>query len=851
MSIQNFFKSLTSASAGRRPIRRRPLASRLCLEPLEDRRLLSFSPAVDYPVGPNPLAIVAADFNADGRLDLATANSSLSVMLGNADGTFQAAQTTDPGGGSLAVGDFNDDGKLDLATADSVRLGNGNGTFQAPTSIGIDIGSLPHSVAVGDFNADGKLDLGVTSNVYYPGYQGYYGWYPGYYVGRANVLLGTGGGSFSAPNTTSLGYMSQASTVVADFNGDGNLDFATTSYEYGSVIVLLGNGNGTLGAPNYFNAADTSRSVAAGDVNGDGKLDLVAASQFNNNNVGVLLGNGAGSFGATKFYTAAGYPFSVALGELNGDGKADLVTANSGDSTVSVLLGTGIGTFGPPVSSATGVWPVGVAVGDFNGDGRMDAATANHLSSNVSVLLGDGIWPAVDPSIHINDVTVTEGNSGAVSANFTVSLSAAYSQTVSVHYATADGSATAGSDYQAASGTLTFGIGETSKTITVVVNGDRLAESGESCFVNLTDPTNAFVADAKGVGNILDDEPYVSIGGYVSGPEGNTGTTAFTFTVTLSAVYDAPVTVDYATADLTLDEQYWYGPGATAGVDYTAKSGTLTIPAGQTSGMITVLVTGDRLVESDELFFVNLSNPTSAHLNGSQALGTIVDDEPRVSIGGATAVVEGNTGTKVSTFTVTLSAAYDAPVTVTYSTADGSATAGSDYQAASATLTIPGGQTTGTITVLVSGDRLGEPNETFVVNLSSPTNATIADGQGVGTIVDDEPRISISDVTKAEGKKGQTTLFTFTVTLSAAYDQPVTMSYRTVNGTATTSDGDYIAKTGTLTFAPGETTKTITIEVKGDSKKEANETFYLDLFGNSSNSLFTKNCGLGTIANDD
>ena len=124
-------------------------------------------------------------------------------------------------------------------------------------------------------------------------------------------------------------------------------------------------------------------------------------------------------------------------------------------------------------------------------------------------------------------------------------------------------------------------------------------------------------------------------------------------------------------------------------------------------------------------------------------------------------------------------------------------------------------------------------------------------GAFTGPILDNEPRISISDVTKTEGRRGQTTLFTFTVTLSAAYDQPVTMSYRTVNGTATTSDGDNVARTGTLTIAPGETTKTITIEVKGDSKKEADETFYLDLFGNSSNSLFTKNRGIGTILNDD
>jgi hypothetical protein len=105
-------------------------------------------------------------------------------------------------------------------------------------------------------------------------------------------------------------------------------------------------------------------------------------------------------------------------------------------------------------------------------------------------------------------------------------------------------------------------------------------------------------------------------------------------------------------------------------------------------------------------------------------------------------------------------------------------------------------------------------------------------------------------VTKKEGNGKKTTLFFFTVTLSAAYDQAVTMSFRTADGTATTGDGDYIAKTGTLTFAPGET-KTITIEVKSDSKREANETFYLNLFGNSGNSLFTKNRGIGTILNDD
>jgi hypothetical protein len=214
-------------------------------------------------------------------------------------------------------------------------------------------------------------------------------------------------------------------------------------------------------------------------------------------------------------------------------------------------------------------------------------------------------------------------------------------------------------------------------------------------------------------------------------------------------------------------------------------------------------------------------------------------------------VTEGNVGATSATFTVRLSASGSEAITVEYATANGTATSGGDYQAASGTLTFAPGETTKTVTVPVNGDRLAEPSETFVVNLSNPTNATIVDAQATGTILDDEPRISIIDVAKSEGKKGQTTLFTFTVMLSAPYDQPVTVSFRTANGTAKTSDSDYIARTGTLTFAPGETRKTITIQVKGDGKRESNEYFYLDLFGNSSNSWFTKRRGLGTILNDD
>src|SRR5262249_15926937 len=155
---------------------------------------------------------------------------------------------------------------------------------------------------------------------------------------------------------------------------------------------------------------------------------------------------------------------------------------------------------------------------------------------------------------------------------------------------------------------------------------------------------------------------------------------------------------------------------------------------------------------------------------------------------------EGNIGTVNATFTLTLSHASNFDVTVHYQTADTTAAAGSDYTATAGDVIIPAGQTTGTITVQVNGDRLGEAMEQFVVNLSSPTNAFISDGQGVGTIVDDEPRISISNVARREGY-GKATLFTFTVTLSAAYDQPVTVNFTTANGTAT-AGSDYESTAG-------------------------------------------------------
>jgi hypothetical protein len=590
---------------------------------------MSFSPAVNYAGGADPQQIVSADINNDGRLDLVVANpaaNSVNVLLGNGNGTFQAPKGSAAGDNpiSIAVGDFDEDGKLDLAAANggatgvSMMRGNGDGTFQAPTSISI--GEDPSSVAVGDFNGDGKLDLAAVSNVYYPSYDYGFG-YPGYYEGHVNVLLGTGSGSFAPPTSSSLGIGYHTSAAAADLNGDGNDDFVAVNVDYSAVTVALGSNTGDPFTFATSYGTDWSpQAVAVGDFTGDGVLDLATAGQ----SVDILTGLGDGTFQWVSQQNVNAS--AIAAADFNTDGKLDVVTADPWGATVSVLLGRGDGTLTAPIDHAAGASPMAVATGDFNGDSRADAAAANAGSGNVSVLLNNGVWPALNaPSASIGDVTITEGNTGTLNAVFTVTLSAASNQAVTLNYATADStfgnSATAGTDYQIRSGQITIPAGQTSATIPVPVIGDRLAENSETFFLRLTNPMNAFIADGLGFATIVDNEPRISINN-VSKSEGNGNgnakTTTFTFTVSLSAAYDQAVTVNYATAN----------GSATAGSDYQAKTGSVTFAPGETIKTITIVVNGDKTRESNETFFVDLFGPSSnALISTARGVGTILNDD--------------------------------------------------------------------------------------------------------------------------------------------------------------------------------------------------------------------------------
>jgi hypothetical protein len=252
-------------------------------------------------------------------------------------------------------------------------------------------------------------------------------------------------------------------------------------------------------------------------------------------------------------------------------------------------------------------------------DPRVKDLSGNALAADVSWSFTTSAAPATASSITIADASVVEGHAGTVSAMFSVNLSATSPDTVTVAFATANGTAAAPGDYAAASGTVTFAPGVTAQTITVSIIGDTLDEPNETFGVNLSNPTGATIADGQAIGTITDDDapPAISIGD-VTVTEGNTGSVSVAFTVSLSAASGQVVSAAYATANGT----------AAAGSDYTAASGTATFAAGTTTQTVTVAVTGDLVDEPNETFVVNLSSAVNATLADSQGAGTIVDDDP-------------------------------------------------------------------------------------------------------------------------------------------------------------------------------------------------------------------------------
>ena len=450
------------------------------------------------------------------------------------------------------------------------------------------------------------------------------------------------------------------------------------------------------------------------------------------------------------------------------------------------------------------------------------------------------------PTLSIGDVAVSESQNQAV---FTLTLTGATAKTVSVQASTQDGTASESEDYSAVSETFTFAPGETTKTFIVPIQNSAANDAGsETFFVNLSNAVNASIADNRATGTIR--APGISINDVTvtegSASAGETGNTNATFTLTLAAPSYRSVNVVATPTNGT----------ARAPGDFANDAIVVTFEPGETSKTITVPVIADASDEANETFYVLLSAPINALISRGRGVGTILDDDalPTVSIDDVS-IGEGNSGQRVAVFRLQLSAPSGYVVKVNAYTQDGTATAGSDYSATGTAVTpitvaFSAGNTVAYLRVPINGDVVYEPNETFAVILQSIEKATLAETQATGTILNDDraPALTINDVGTTEGNDGSKTI-DFTVILTSPSAQTVTVNYATANGVAR-AGSDFIAQSGTLTFTPGETSKTISIVVTGDTIVESDEAFYILLSG-AANASISRGRGIGTIQNDD
>jgi uncharacterized repeat protein (TIGR01451 family) len=505
-------------------------------------RAVEFASPVTYAVGANPNSLVTGDFNGDGKLDLAvlnTGSNTISILLGNGDGTFQSAKTVASGANTsglssgelssirLELGDFNGDGKLDLVVEDGaagqifVLFGNGDGTFQAPVATTLPVNSpqccTGWQVAIGDFNGDKKADVivgiaDIFGNI------------------SLQILLGNGDGTFqngkplspSGTLATTCATGACTGVAIADFNKDGKLDLAVGVVS--GVELLAGQGDGTFAdlGPIVPVAGGAVGTLRVADINADGYPDLivdtgVSGTSAYTHDIGVLLNNGSGGFHSEQVFVSTGGPHgyddlssAVVFGDFNGDGKLDVAIGSDYEPSLRVLLGMGDGTFATPIPFDS-PGPL-AAAGNFNGDKLTDLVIYDFVSRNTSqsyvdILLNDSPASGTDLAI----VTSNE-STGAAAVNTTVTYTAdvmnegpqdasgvTFTDTLPSGVSFVSGTASQGS-CSAASSVVTCSIGSLADTsevqITVVVTTNTLGSFTNNMGITGNEPDGATANNA-------------------------------------------------------------------------------------------------------------------------------------------------------------------------------------------------------------------------------------------------------------------------------------------------------------------------------------------------------------------
>lgn len=800
----------------------------------------------------------AADFNEDGKLDIVTASDSAKVWVafGNGNGLGSLTSVNVSVIPRLVLtGDLNNDNHQDILAfmqnnglnRTAVIYGNGNGTFQPAIEATFPDFRNTGKPALLYIDSDPYIDLVVPSAAN---------------INRLTVYQNTAAGSFVQRFLIDVG-SNVGSVTAGDFNQDGRTDLAILA---SAAHIYLGNGSFTFSPLSIFPVGQSNSHIITADFNADGILDLAASATQTGasgtpGKVDILMGVGKGGFSAPAEYVVGKGPKSMGTGDFDGDGKMDLAVANQGnsgiDDRISILFGDGQGLFPRLNNTIAAVSPRGLVVSDFDSDGKPDIVTSDFSLGLISLARNSCLPPPATnlPALSISTaVNVVETDSADTVVIIQVEMNAPATVPVRVRYYTAPFPGIADlqenelfeavgvRDYKPVSGELLFQPGETFKQITIPIKGDLIDEFDEKLALYLSNANNGVISTNRTVVTILDNDapPSLSIGNF-SLAEGNSGNTTFNFPVNLSAQSEKPIFVQYSTG----------GGTASANQDYVRAQGTLTFPAGQLQGLITVNVIGDLTVEQDETFLAELSDPTNATLGNNRGTGTIINDDFGGTIQFSGAAFTTNDSTNGVLIVVTRTNGNGGGVSVRFRTQAGTATPGQDYTEVTTNLVFAENETSRNVFVPVIVDQLDEPDETVNLIVDNPVGATLGTpSTAVLTIQDleDQPNLSVSDASVIESDNGISTM-QFFLKLSRPTQRPVSVNFSTANDTAM-AGVDYLAASGTFTIQAGVTRKAINVTVLGDFQYEQDETFFLNL-SNTVNATLTDNQAIGRILNDE